>query len=84
VTPAGGCHHFGKTSRLHLQGLPHPLPRAGQPTFHGVFQMFGRAMALTLFPIQRVPEVLSSGVQRPGREANHSPPSNADLKNSWR
>jgi hypothetical protein len=29
-------------------------------------------------PIQWIPETLSPGVKRPGREADHSPPSSAD------
>jgi hypothetical protein len=31
-------------------------------------------------PIQWVPEALSLGVKQPGREADHSPPSSADVK----
>jgi hypothetical protein len=31
-------------------------------------------------PIQWVPRVLSLGVKRPGREADHSPPSSAEVK----
>jgi hypothetical protein len=27
---------------------------------------------------------LSSGINRPGREADHSPPSSAEVKNAWR
>jgi hypothetical protein len=34
-------------------------------------------------PIQWVPEDLSLGVKRPGREADHSPPSSAEVKNAW-
>jgi hypothetical protein len=34
-------------------------------------------------PIQWVPEALSSGVKLPGREADHSPPSSAEVKNVW-
>jgi hypothetical protein len=33
-------------------------------------------------PIQWVPEALSLGVKRPGREADHSPPSSAEVKKS--
>jgi hypothetical protein len=33
-------------------------------------------------PIQWVPGVISLGVKRPGREADHSPPSSAEVKNS--
>jgi hypothetical protein len=41
------------------------------------------ALGLTQLPIQWVPEALSPGVKRPGREANHSPPSNGEVKNRW-
>jgi hypothetical protein len=34
-------------------------------------------------PIQWAPGALASGVKRPGREANHSPPSSAEVKNAW-
>jgi hypothetical protein len=34
-------------------------------------------------PIQSVPGALSLGVKRPGREADHSPPSSAEVKNAW-
>jgi hypothetical protein len=34
-------------------------------------------------PIQWIPGALSLGVKRPGREANHSPPSSAEVKNAW-
>jgi hypothetical protein len=38
------------------------------------------ALGLTRPPIQWVPGVLSLRVKQPGREANHSPPSNAEVK----
>jgi hypothetical protein len=38
------------------------------------------ALGHTQPPIQWVSEVLSLGVKRPGREADHSPPSNAEVK----
>jgi hypothetical protein len=34
-------------------------------------------------PIQWVPRAPSLGVKRPGREADHSPTSSAEVKNSW-
>jgi hypothetical protein len=34
-------------------------------------------------PIQWVPEAVSLGVKRPGREADHSLPSNAEVKKAW-
>jgi hypothetical protein len=44
-----------------------------------------RLWGLTQPPIQWVPGALSLGVKRPGREADHSPPSSAEVKNgrSW-
>jgi hypothetical protein len=38
------------------------------------------ALGLTQSPIQWVPGVLSLGVKRSGREADHSPPSSAEVK----
>jgi hypothetical protein len=35
-----------------------------------------------LGPSQRVQEATSEGINRPGREANHSPPSSAEVKNA--
>jgi hypothetical protein len=40
----------------------------------------GTALGLTRPPIQWVPESLSLGVKRLGREADHSPPSSAEVK----
>jgi hypothetical protein len=34
-------------------------------------------------PIQRTLEALFPGVKRPGHEADHSPPSSAEIKNEW-
>jgi hypothetical protein len=34
-------------------------------------------------PLQWVPGALSLGIKLPGREANHSPPSSAEVKNAW-
>jgi hypothetical protein len=34
-------------------------------------------------PIKWVPGVLSPRVKRPGREADHSPPPSAEVKNTW-
>jgi hypothetical protein len=34
-------------------------------------------------PIQWVTGALSLGIKRPGREADHSPPSSSEVKNSW-
>jgi hypothetical protein len=34
-------------------------------------------------PIQWIPETLSPGVKRQGREADHSPPASAEVKKMW-
>jgi hypothetical protein len=41
------------------------------------------ALELTQPPIQWVTEGLSPGIKRPGREADHSTPSSAEVKNVW-
>jgi hypothetical protein len=41
------------------------------------------ALGPTQPTIQWVPGILSLGVKRPGREADHSPPSSAEIKNEW-
>jgi hypothetical protein len=41
------------------------------------------ALGPTQLPMQWVPGALSLGVKRPGREADHSPPSSAEVKNVW-
>jgi hypothetical protein len=40
------------------------------------------ALGPTQLPIQWVPGALSLGVKRPGREADHSPPSTSEVKES--
>jgi hypothetical protein len=41
-----------------------------------------RVLGPTQPPIRRVPATLSPGLKRPGREADHSPPTSAEAKNS--
>jgi hypothetical protein len=52
----------------------------------GIF-LFTTATRMTLGPtqppIRLVPGALSLGVNRPGREADYSPPSSAEVKNVW-
>jgi hypothetical protein len=43
----------------------------------------GPALGPTKPPIQWVPEALSSGVKRPGHEADHSPPNSTEVKKTW-
>jgi hypothetical protein len=42
------------------------------------------ALGPTQPPIQWTPGALSLMVKRPGREADHWPPSSAEVKNAWR
>jgi hypothetical protein len=69
--------------------LPHPTGwTIGVPGFDsrrglGIFLFITAsrtALGLTQPPIQWVPGALSLGVRRPGHEANHSPPSSAEVK----
>jgi hypothetical protein len=41
------------------------------------------ALGPTQPPIQWVPGALSLGIKQPGHEANHSPPSSAEVENAW-
>jgi len=41
------------------------------------------ALGPTQPPIQWIPWAFKPGVKRPGREANHSPPSSAEFKNEY-
>jgi hypothetical protein len=42
------------------------------------------ALGLMQLPFQWVPQSLSWGLKRPGREADNSPPSSDEVKNAWR
>jgi hypothetical protein len=41
------------------------------------------ALGPTQPPLQQVAGALSPGGNRPGREADHSPPCSAEVKNAW-
>jgi hypothetical protein len=58
------------------------IPGRGEKIF--LFTTASRAaLGHTKPPMQWVPGALSLGVKRPGREADHSPPSSAEVKNAW-
>jgi hypothetical protein len=44
---------------------------------------FRPALEPTQSPILWAPGALTLEVKRPGREADHSPPSSAEVKNAW-
>jgi hypothetical protein len=54
------------------------IPGRGSKLFSRAFMP---ALEPTQPPIQWVPITLSRGLKRPGREADHSPPPNAEFKN---
>jgi hypothetical protein len=67
-------------------GLDDRGSRVRFPAGLGIFLLTtasGTALRLTQPPIQWVPGVLFLGVKWPGSEADHSPPSSADVKNAW-
>jgi len=41
------------------------------------------ALRPTQPPIQWIAGVLSLGIKRPGREADHSPPTSGEIRNAW-
>jgi hypothetical protein len=41
------------------------------------------SLGFTKSPVQWVPGALFPGLKRPGREADHSPPTSAEVKNMW-
>jgi hypothetical protein len=57
--------------------------RRGLGIFLFTTAMSRTALGLTQPPIQWVSGALSLGVKRPWREADHSPPSSAEVKNAW-
>jgi hypothetical protein len=72
---------FGTATRL----------RAGRPGFDSrqglgillIATASRPALRLTQPHIQGVPGIISLGVKRPVREADHSPPYSAEVKNEW-
>jgi hypothetical protein len=47
------------------------------------FSVSSRPSLGPLAPYQWVPRAFSPGVKRQGREADHSPPTNAEVKKTW-
>jgi hypothetical protein len=45
------------------------------------YRVFRPALGSVQLSFQRVPNALSTGINRPGHEADHSPPSGGDVKN---
>jgi hypothetical protein len=53
------------------------------PRIYFITPQIKTALGPTQPPIQWVRGALSLGIKRPGREADHSPPSSAEVKNTW-
>jgi hypothetical protein len=79
--------HVRAVTAQSVHGLDYGLDDRGSrvrfPGRMGIF-LFTTASRMALGPIQPpfqwVPGAFSLGVKRPGREADHSPPSNAEVK----
>jgi hypothetical protein len=79
-----GYQRFGSPCCLHLQGEVTLMMEAAWTLGIFLFTIVSRrALGPTQPPVQWVPGALSLGVKRPGREADHSPPSSAEVKNAW-
>jgi hypothetical protein len=64
-----------------LAGWSEFYSRQGQEIF--LFSTMSRlTLGPTQPPIQLIPEALPLGLKRPGREADHPPPSSAEVKNA--
>jgi hypothetical protein len=66
--------------------------RAGRPGFDSWLAMMGiflfstasrPALGVTQPPIEWIPGILPPAVKRPGLEADNSPPSSVEIKNTW-
>jgi hypothetical protein len=67
-----------------VYGLDDPVSGVRFPAGLGIFLFTTAsrtALGPTQPPIQWVPGAISLGVKRPGREADHSPSSSAEVKN---
>jgi hypothetical protein len=56
-------------------------PRQGNK--FALLHVIQTGFGLTQAPIQWVPEALSPELNRQGREADHSPPTSAEIKKTW-
>jgi hypothetical protein len=63
-----------------------PRGRTSSPSKGKIFRLSTSSKPVlgpTPPPIQWVPGALSPEVRRPGREADHSPPTSVEVKNTW-
>jgi hypothetical protein len=83
-----GCHRI-RIKSVHFDCIATKSERSdgrgSNPRALGIFldTTFKAALGSTQPPIQWIPVAPSLGVKRPGREADHSPPSSAEVKNAW-
>jgi hypothetical protein len=64
-------------------GRPRFDPRQGRKGIFSPSPVSRPALGPTQPPIQWVPGAISPAEKQPGREADHSPPSSAEDKNTW-
>jgi hypothetical protein len=76
------CHVMRLATGWTTRGGGRNSSPGGGKNFH--FSMLSRqALGPIQPPIQWVPRSLSPGVKRSGREADHSPPTSAEVKKTW-
>jgi hypothetical protein len=69
-----------------LLGVGRPRGRSSSPSRikNFLFSLSSRpAMGPTQSPIRWVPGILSPGIKRQGHEADHSPPTSAEVNKMW-
>jgi hypothetical protein len=84
------CHHNRKSLITEVRtGIATGWTIEGRSSIPGRVKNFllsaasRLALGPTQLPIQRVPGALSPGVKQPGREADHSPQTSAEVKKTW-
>jgi hypothetical protein len=77
----GQCSRYGDWLRA---GRPRGRSSSPHRGRNFLFSMLSRPVfGSTKPPIQWTPWALSAGVKRQGREADHSPATNAEIKKTW-
>jgi len=78
--------HYSSNNENYTTAIMKWKTKGNESKEHHLFSVslvFIMALVPTQPLIQWVPGALSLGVKRPGREAHHSPPSSAEVKNAW-
>jgi hypothetical protein len=78
TNPVGPEHSRSRYSDELRAGRPGSIPGGGKISAY--FTASRPTLGSTQPPIQWIPVALSSGIKRPGREADHLPPTSAEVK----